>query len=284
MDLSNENVIHVKKNGIEYLQFRKLLEYKDIINHAYSLGIDKNYRTSRANNQKIDNQTYKRTIKDYENLAKAIDSKLENLIKPIQYHTNEVKIVKEKINLKEPDFNLEQYDKTDGLITDKKNILLATTNADCILLLFFDPVKKVIANIHSGWRGTLQRISVKTVKKMKNQFNCNPKDIICCICPSIRKCHFEVDTDVKDKFEKEFKDIENMDKMIEKKFNDRTEKQKWNIDTVSINQLLLQREGLKVQNIIDSKICSICNSELIHSYRVEKQEFGLNTALIEIKF
>ena len=46
MDLSNENVIHRKEDGCEYLQFRKLLVYKEVINHAYSLGIDKNYRTA----------------------------------------------------------------------------------------------------------------------------------------------------------------------------------------------------------------------------------------------
>ena len=47
-DLSNKNVIHVKREGIEYLQFKKLLEYDEIINHAYCLGIDKNYRTARG--------------------------------------------------------------------------------------------------------------------------------------------------------------------------------------------------------------------------------------------
>ena len=49
-DLSNKNVVHVKKDGIEYLQFRKLLEYSDLVKHAYALGIDKNYRTARAKN------------------------------------------------------------------------------------------------------------------------------------------------------------------------------------------------------------------------------------------
>ena len=53
MDLSNENVIHVKKDGVEYLQFRKLLEYKDILKHAYSLGINTNFRTARANKEKL---------------------------------------------------------------------------------------------------------------------------------------------------------------------------------------------------------------------------------------
>ncbi len=157
-------------------------------------------------------------------------------------------------------------------------MLLATTNADCILLLFFDPVKKVIANTHSGWRGTLQRIAIKTVKKMKEEFNCHPEDIICCICPSIRKCHFEVEKEVKDSFEKEFQDIEQIDEIIKETIPN----QKWNIDTVKINQILLQREGLKPENIIDSKICSVCHSDKIHSYRVEKQGYGLNTALIEL--
>ncbi len=111
MDLSNENVIHVKKNGVEYLQFRRLLEYKDIINHAYSLGIDKNYRTAKANKQKLDDKTYQKAIEDYEKLCQAMNSKVEHLIKTNQDHTDEVKIAKEKINLNKPDFNLEQYTK-----------------------------------------------------------------------------------------------------------------------------------------------------------------------------
>ena len=280
MDLSNENVIHVEKEGIQYLQFRKLLKYSDIITHGYSLGIDKNFRTTRANKQKLPEQEAKKAIKDYENLGKCIDIKLNKMVKPNQAHTDKIQIVEKHILENEPDFNLEVYDKTDGLITNKKDIALATTNADCILLLFFDPVNKVIANVHSGWRGTIQRISVKTVQKMVNKFNCKPENIICCICPSIRKCHFEVENDVKEIFEKEFKDlkIEQNNDIMEKQ----KDKEKWNIDTVLINKILLKQEGLKQENIIDSGICSVCNSDLIHSYRVERQGYGLATALIKI--
>lgn len=280
MDLSNENVIHVEKEGIQYLQFRKLLKYSDIITHGYSLGIDKNFRTARANKQKLPKQEAKKAIKDYENLGKCIDIKLNKMVKPNQAHTDKIQIVEKHMLENEPDFNLEVYDKTDGLITNKKDIALATTNADCILLLFFDPVNKVIANVHSGWRGTIQRISVKTVQKMVNKFNCKPENIICCICPSIRKCHFEVENDVKEIFEKEFKDlkIEQNNDIMEKQ----KDKEKWNIDTVLINKILLKQEGLKQENIIDSGICSVCNSDLIHSYRVERQGYGLATALIKI--
>lgn len=280
MDLSNENVIHVEKEGIQYLQFRKLLKYSDIITHGYSLGIDKNFRTARANKQKLPEQEAKKAIKDYENLGKCIDIKLNKMVKPNQAHTDKIQIVEKHILENEADFNLEVYDKTDGLITNKKDIALATTNADCILLLFFDPVNKVIANVHSGWRGTIQRISVKTVQKMVNKFNCKPENIICCICPSIRKCHFEVENDVKEIFEKEFKDlkIEQNNDIMEKQ----KDKEKWNIDTVLINKILLKQERLKQENIIDSGICSVCNSDLIHSYRVERQGYGLATALIKI--
>ena len=280
MDLSNENVIHVEKEGIQYLQFRKLLKYSDIITHGYSLGIEKNFRTARANKQKLPEQEAKKAIKDYENLGKCIDIKLNKMVKPNQAHTDKIQIVEKHILENEPDFNLEVYDKTDGLITNKKDIALATTNADCILLLFFDPVNKVIANVHSGWRGTIQRISVKTVQNMVNKFNCKPENIICCICPSIRKCHLEVENDVKEIFEKEFKDlkIEQNNDIMEKQ----KDKEKWNIDTVLINKILLKQEGLKQENIIDSGICSVCNSDLIHSYRVERQGYGLATALIKI--
>ena len=281
MDLSNENVIHVKKNGIEYLQFKKLLEYEDDISHAYSLGIDRNFRTAKANKEKLDKDIYDKTIEDYKHLSKQIGLDYINIVKSNQAHTNEVKIVKSKIKKDEPDFNLEEYTKTDGLITNKRNIGLSTTNADCILLLFYDPIKKIIANTHSGWRGTLQRISVKTVEKMRKEYGSNPEDIICCICPSIRKCHFEVDKDVKDMFEEEFQDLgkENLENIIEEKIKYK----KWNIDTVLINQIILEKVGLKKENIIDSKICSVCNKDLIHSYRAEKEGYGLNTALIYLK-
>lgn len=280
-DLSNENVVHIIKNGVQYLQFRKLLEYKDIITHAYSLGIDTNYRTAKPNKEKIPEDEFAKAIRDYKNICNELNMNYLNVVKTNQEHTNNIQIVDTKINVNDMDVNLEKYNDTDGLITNKQNLILSTTNADCILMLFFDPITKTIANVHSGWKGTLQRIAVNAVEKMVNEFKCNPQDIICCICPSIRKCHFEVDEDMKELFEKEFLDLKihkRIDIMEKQK-----EQQKWNIDTVLINKIMLERLGLKQENIIDCGICSVCNSDIIHSYRVEKQGYGLGTALIELK-
>lgn len=279
-DLSNENVIQIEKNGVKYLQFKKLLEYEDIIKHAYSLGVDTNYRTAKPDKQKLPKDEYEKAIEDYKKLCNAINVDYTNIIKTNQEHTNNTAIVNSKINIGKPDINLKQYNNTDALLTNKPNLVLSTTNADCILLLFFDPITKTIANTHSGWKGTLQRISVKTVEAMEREFNCKPENIICCICPSIRKCHFEVDKDVKDMFEYEFKDLksEELCDIIQEKIPN----EKWNIDTVLINKIMLQKLGLKQENIIDSGICSVCNSDMIHSYRVEKKGYGLNTAIIEM--
>lgn len=280
-DLSNENVIHIIKDGAQYLQFKKLLEYDNIITHAYSLGTDLNFRTAKINKEALPKNEYDKAIDSYKKICNSLKTNYKNIVKTNQEHTDNIQVADRKINKEFMDINLEQYKETDGLITNKQNLMLSTTNADCILLLFFDSVTKTIANVHSGWKGTLQRISVKTVEKMQKEFNCKPENIICCICPSIRKCHFEVDKDVKEMFEKEFEDLKiskTIDIMEKQKG-----KEKWNIDTVLINKIILEQEGLKPENIIDSGICSVCNSELIHSYRVEKQGYGLNTAIISLR-
>ena len=280
MELSNDTVIHIKNGDIEYLQFRRLLEYSDVISHCYSLGTNANFRTSSKNyeNNKIE---YEKVINNYKDLCDNIGLDYRNLVKGIQRHTNNVTSVYDKINKNEPDFNMKEYENIDGLITNKKNIVLSTTSADCISLLFFDPVKKVIANTHSGWKGTLQRISIKTIEKMVKEFSCKKEDIIVCICPSIRKCHFEVEETVKDMFLKEFQELEeeNLKEIIEEKVIGK----KWNIDTVLINKIILKNIGIKEENIIDSKICTMCNPEILHSYRAEKENYGLNTALIGLK-
>ena len=280
MDLSNENVIHIKNGDIEYLQFRRLLEYSDVISHCYSLGINVNFKTGDSNG-KVPEMEYRKTIENYKNLCDNIGLDYRNLVKGIQKHTNNVTVVYGKINKDEPDFNMKEYENIDGLITNKTNIILSSTSADCVSLLFFDPVKKVIANTHSGWKGTLQRISIKTVEKMVKEFNCKKEDIIVCICPSIRKCHFEVEETVKDIFLKEFQELEeeNLKEIIEEKVIGK----KWNIDTVLINKIILKNIGIKEENIIDSKICTMCNPEILHSYRAEKENYGLNTALIGLK-
>lgn len=175
-------------------------------------------------------------------------------------------------------FNQEFID-TDALTTKKKEKILSLTFADCTPIYLFDKNQKVIANIHSGWKGTVKKIAKKSVKFMKEKYSSNPEDIICVIGPTIRKCHFEVQQDVRDIFYNEFEYMKNIDDII--KYNKETKS--YFIDTVEINKNLLQEEGIPEENIIDSNVCTYCNSNIIHSHRKEGKEAGRNTALICLK-
>lgn len=267
-DLSNENIVHIKEDGLEYIQFKKLLEYKDI-NHCFTL-------------KPLDfasNATYQEKINEVEKGLKALcrefDIDINNICRPKQTHTDRV----EKVEDGDEGIYIEKFDNVDGFITNRRNKVLMLGFADCTPLLFYDPVKNVIANTHSGWKGTLQSIGVRTVEKMIYEYSCRPEDIICCIGPHIRKCHFEVDKDVRDLFYNKFKDLEQIEKIITS--NDKRDKHY--IDTAQINKQILLNIGLKEENIIDSNICTVCNSDICHSYRAEKELSGRAVAIIYLK-
>lgn len=261
-ELNNENIIHKVYDDIEIIQFKRLLEFSNLV-HCYTLRKHNvNINSSEANRQNFKNT--------YNKVSKILRINEENIVKPHQTHTDNIEIV----NV--PNIELNEVD---GVITDKKDILLVTSSADCISLLFYDKEKNIIASIHSGWRGTVKQISKKAVEKMIKEYKSNPENIICCICPSIRKCHFEVDSDVMEIFKDKFKHTGRINEIISvgRKIE---EKQKYNIDTVLINKIILEEAGLKKENIIDSGICTVCNVDDFHSYRVDKDNSGRNGAFI----
>lgn len=257
-DLSNENILHIKDGNVEYLQFRKLLEYKNKLQHCY---------TTRCDNYEEDNG------RNYKNLYKSLHLDYSKLIKiKEQIHSNLV----QRIDNKET-----EPDKVDGLITNKKGISFSLRFADCTPIYIYDPVKNIIGNIHSGWKGTVGKIAQVAVKKIIKEYNSNPKDIICCIGPAIGKCHFEVDEDVKNIFENTFSYMNINHKIIEKS-EEKEGKQKYFIDTNLINRTMLEEMGLQKENIIESNICTVCNKDVLHSYRIDKEKAGRNTAIISL--
>jgi len=267
-DLSNENVIHIKKNELEYIQFKRLLEYQNI-QHCFTLKPLDFASNATYEEKKVDVE------KGLELLSEEFKFNVKNICRPKQTHSDKV----EKIKNGNEGIYVQKFDNVDGLVTDKKKKVLMLGFADCTPLLFYDPVKNVIANTHSGWKGTLQEIGVRTVEKMQKEYDCNPEDIICCIGPHIRKCHFEVDSDVKDLFYNKFKELKGIEEII--KYN--KENNKYYIDTVRINKQTLLNVGIKEENIIDSNICTVCNSDICHSFRAEKELSGRAVTIIYLK-
>lgn len=251
--LSNENIV----NAFTLKPF-------DFSNNGKNIIMDSNNEI-KTNSEKNENGK----IENLKNML-GINLTTSKIIKPVQKHTSNVQIVDET--------NIDNYfDNTDGLITNLKNVALATSLADCQGILIYDPNKRVIGNVHSGWRGTLKRIAINAIHLMEEKFNSNPADIEIFICPSILKCCFEVDEDVEILFRNKFNDI-NIDQFIETR--NKTKNQKFYIDTVGINKAVLVKEGIKQENIITSNICTKCNSDKIHSYRADGKNAGRNLSVI----
>ncbi len=148
-------------------------------------------------------------------------------------------------------------DDCDALITNQKGVMLTILTADCVPILLFDTKQKVISAIHAGWRGTEQQIVIKTIKKMEQEFNSNPKDILAGIAPSIGRCCYEVDWGVA----QHFQEYDNAFDRVEDKYM---------LDLPHINRLQLIKVGVREKNIELSSICTACEVDNYFSYRKEK--------------
>ena len=157
---------------------------------------------------------------------------------------------------------------SDALITRKKNLGLAISSADCPAIFIYDPVQKVIAAVHSGWRGTEKKILRKTIQKLKTDFNSDASNLICYIGPSISQKNYEVQEEVAAKFDSEF---------VVKYEN------KFYLNVSGANFKMLTDEGVKEVNIQVSGLCTYEYEKLLHSYRRDGQKSGRALGIIAMK-
>ena len=151
----------------------------------------------------------------------------------------------------------------DGIITNLKGKKLVIRTADCQSIFLYDPVKKVIGNIHSGWKGTLNGIVINAINLMVSTYGINKEDIICCFNHFILSCHFEIAEDVYTMFKDKYPYIDTFVKEV--KVVDGVNK--YYLDLVKFNIDLLNRNGVK--NTYESNICSYCDTTC-YSYRRDK--------------
>lgn len=260
----NDEMELVKKDKIEVLQFKRLTHLG--VKNAFSL-------------KGLDFMNREGIKEEYNILLHMLEIDEKNLVKPLQRHTDNILIIKNKVKQETPDIQLDYLDGVDGLITNKKNIAIATTSADCLCVVLYDPEKKVIANVHSGWRGTFQKIVPKALVMMQEKFGTVPEKVLAFFMPAIRQCHFEVEEDVMQECKKIFAYTSQLHRII-KIGRILNNVQKYNIDNIYINQLLLEEKGVLRQNMIDSGLCSVCHSEKIHSRRADIEKYGLATTIV----
>lgn len=168
----------------------------------------------------------------------------------------------------------------DALVTCQSGMVIAVQTADCLPVLLADPVQRVIAAVHAGWRGTLKRIVQKAVERMRSDFNSNPADCLAVVGPSIRGCCYEVGEEVVEAFFREFSDTASL--FSEPPAGKRTRPAARTLDLPLACQRQLLAAGLRPENIAADGPCTSCRTDLFFSHRAEGGNTGRMLALIGI--
>ena len=171
------------------------------------------------------------------------------------------------------------YEGIDALITDEEGIILSCFSADCVPILFYDPIHKAVGACHSGWRGTKGKILRNVVEEMRKHFSSNPAEILIAIGPSICKEQYVVSEDLALSFLEDYPDLgEDSSSPIQ-----RISKDKFQLDLWDLNSRIALDCGIKEEHISISGYCTMENPELFFSHRYSQGKRGLQGAFICLK-
>ena len=160
----------------------------------------------------------------------------------------------------------------DGLITQTSGLVLGMTIADCLALFLYDPRKRVVGLLHSGWRGVHQGIVNEALRKMNREFRSEPEDCEVHMSPAIGPCCYEVGEEV----------IQSFHKVAPEALEKRDSRVFLNLGKAMEIQLL--KEGIKKINPPEAdRICTACQEKEFFSYRRERGMTGRMVAVMWIR-
>ncbi len=212
---------------------------------------------------------------NFNRVAGAMGCSAEDLVLTDQTHTARVIAVGESDRgaglIKE-----RGYHDVDGLVTDTRGLVLSVFSADCLPLIFADSVKKCIGAAHSGWRGSVKKIALNTIKAMQENYGSDPADIICGIGPAICGNCYEVSDEVAREFEAVFPD--KADQILR-----RNRPGHFLLDLKRAVAITMEEAGVRKENIHISDICTCENPDLLFSHRASHGKRGVQGAFIMIR-
>ncbi len=219
---------------------------------------------------------------NYRRIGRALGCAPEDMILSAQAHTVNIRRVgaadRGKGVTRESD-----YSQVDGLITDEPGIALVTQYADCVPLLFLDPVRKAIGCAHSGWRGTVKGMGERMIQAMGEAFGTRPGDLLCAIGPSICRDCYEVGEDVAEGFRRLEAETEEQRRRLALSgrygnapggsretpsvLTPGKREGKFQLDLWLANYLILCRGGVTPEKIAITDLCTCHNSGYLFSHR-----------------
>ena len=288
------------QEGIDYLSF-DLLEQTGAAKHLISTrlgGVSEgiygtmNYSYNRGDDRRCVDENFRRT-------AALFGKGPEAFVCSDQIHTVNVRKVT-RADAGKGVVCPKDYRDVDGLITDEPGLILATFYADCVPLLFVDPVRRAIGCSHSGWRGTVQEMGRVTVEKMVMEYGCRPEDIRAAIGPSICQECYEVSADVAEAFgalfsQERYRRIVGEEGCIawEEIFYAQGRgdsgapasgavptaigffpEEKYQLNLWKANEAILLAAGILPEHLAVTDVCTCCNPQVLFSHRASQGKRG----------
>lgn len=255
--------------GVPFLSFSIFEEEADWMGMAFSTklgGISQGYLAEMnfGWNRGDDDETVR---ENYRIMSKALQIAPERLVFSDQVHDTKVEVVTEKMAAGD---KIEKHlVGVDGMITEEEELVLATSYADCVPLFFADPVHKVVASSHSGWRGTVGEIGAKTIKRMQQEFGSEPGDIRCLVGPSICQDCYEVSEEVAEAFRAVYEPSLWDEILAPGKMPG-----KYQLDLYAACYETLKKAGALPEHIQVSGVCTCCHSSILFSHRATAGKRG----------
>lgn len=260
---NDENTTRIQiAEGVPFVTFPKLSEHEQNVVHGFStrLGGVSQAHLSSMNLSFTRGDDRENVLENHRRFAKAIGYDEKRLVFSNQVHlTNFYKVTEDDIGkgiVRDSDI-LE----IDGLVTNVPEVPLITFYADCVPLFFYDPVCRVIAMAHSGWKGTVERIGAKMIDYMEQEYGCKASDIICSIAPSICQTCYEVSEDVIVRFQESFSE-QHWDALYYEKENG-----KYQLNLQKACEITLLESGVQKCNLDITDLCTCCNPNVFYSHR-----------------
>jgi YfiH family protein len=216
-----------------------------------------------------------KVLKNRRRLAEAIGIPLDQFTIAKQIHSGNVTVVSDKLRGSGSTHDENAIENTDAMVTDTQGICLIVLVADCVPMLFFDPLRRAIGVAHGGWKGTLEYIASKTVWAMENAFGCSAKDIIVGMGPSIGPCCYEIGPEV-------IAQVRSIFPSGKEYVLNESRDGKGYLDLWRANLDQLLRAGIQRKNIEMAMQCTCHNPDVFFSYRHQKGDTGRFAAGISI--
>jgi YfiH family protein len=201
------------------------------------------------------NRSTEKGVEELEALKEEFN--VDNIVYLKQIHSDKILVYKSK------DKSIKD-EEGDAIITNEKNVIIGVFTADCVPIILIDEENNAAAAIHSGWKGTFESITFKTIEKMQKEFGTSGKNLKAYIGPHIRKCCYEVSEELKLSF---------IEKKVSIGEDELFKERNLNLEACIVDDL--KKAGILDRNINSLNLCTYCSDEIkLHSYRKSQGAYG----------